>query len=295
MSTLILKLNAAGDVVRTTPLLRVLEGPVAWITAKRNLPLIERVHENLTCLSWEDRAQVLESNYDLLINLEDDMQVAEFANRIRCLRRFGAIVDEHGELGYTDEAKGWFDLSLISRFGRRRADELKLQNRRTYQDLIFEGLGLEFREERYLLPRPIGTSLKGDVAIASVSGPVWPMKHWAFYSELKEALESSGLTVSVLPQRPSVLEHLGDIANHRCVVGGDSLPMHLALGLGMGSVAIFNCTSPWEICDYGIQTKLVSPLIDQYFYRRDSAVHATRAISLQTVLAATLDRLTRNP
>ena len=33
-------------------------------------------------------------------------------------------------------------LSLISVYGRKRADELKFLNRRTYQDLIFEGLGL---------------------------------------------------------------------------------------------------------------------------------------------------------
>ena len=63
--------------------------------------------------------------------------------------------------------------------GRTRADALKLQNRRTYQELIFAGLGLRFDGERYVLPAPAATDLSGDVAIAPVAGPVWPMKGWA--------------------------------------------------------------------------------------------------------------------
>ena len=45
--------------------------------------------------------------------------------------------------------------------------------------MIFAGLGCEFGGERYLLPRPAPTDLHGDVAIAPVAGPVWPMKNWA--------------------------------------------------------------------------------------------------------------------
>ena len=61
----------------------------------------------------------------------------------------------------------------------------------------------------YLLPNPIETGLSGDVAIAADAGQVWPMKKWAYYGELKEALEDTGLTVNVLPERRSLLEHSG--------------------------------------------------------------------------------------
>ena len=46
--------------------------------------------------------------------------------------------------GYTEDSRCWFDLSIVSRHGRWAADELKLANRPTYQDLIFQGLGLRF-------------------------------------------------------------------------------------------------------------------------------------------------------
>ena len=156
-------------------------------------------------------------------------------------------------------------LSVLS--ARAEADRLKLKNRRTYQELIFEGLGFRFAGETYLLPEPIETGLTGDVAIATEAGVVWPMKKWAYYGELKELLEDQGLTVNILPERPSLLEHLSDVRSHRCVVGGDTLPMHLALGSGISCVTLFNCTSPWEIYDYGIQKKVVSPLLEEFFYR----------------------------
>src|SRR5206468_2423941 len=100
----------------------------------------------------------------------------------------------------------------------------KLLNRRTYQELAFEGLDLTFSGERYVLPQPALTRLAGDVAIAPVAGPVWPMKGWAYYDQLKAELEATGLRVNVLPRRNSLLEHMGDVSNHRCLVGGDSLP-----------------------------------------------------------------------
>ena len=135
------------------------------------------------------------------------------------------------------------------------------------------------------------TPLTGDVAIAPVAGPVWPMKGWAYYDQLKAELERTGLRVNFLPRRNSLLEHMGDVSNHRCLVGGDSLPMHFALGTGTPCVTLFNCTSPWEIYDYGLQTKLVSPLLERFFYKRDFDTAATTAIRLDDVFDAVMERL----
>jgi heptosyltransferase-2 len=286
MNILIAKLGATGDVVRTTPLLRRLDGQITWVTANKNAVLLEGLQANLKCLPWDQRHLVPKVPYDLVINLEDTVDVGLFLKTFETRRLFGAYVDAAGELQYTDDARAWFDLSLISRHGRKEADQLKLKNRRTYQDLLFAGLGLGFKNEAYLLPVPPETGLSGDVAIAQESGPVWPMKNWAYYGELKKELENRGLVVNVLPQRKTLLEHLGDVRNHRCLVGGDSLPMHFALGTGRRCVTLFNCTSPWEIHDYGLQKKIISPLLEEFFYKRDFDRRATTAISLEEVLAA---------
>jgi heptosyltransferase II len=291
MKILVIKLNATGDVVRTTSLLRRLEGDVTWITARGNVPLLDGVRPNVRCLAWEDRASAADTAYDLVISLEDEPETAAFLRDVRHARVFGASLAADGTVQYSDDAREWFDMSLISRHGRQRADELKLLNRKTYQEMIFAGLGYRFDNEAYVLPAPAQTDLHGDVAIAPVAGPVWPMKNWAHYDELQRRLEADGLRVNVLPKRATLLEHLGDIANHRCLVGGDSLPMHLALGLGVPCVTIFNCTSPWEIHDYGLQTQVVSPLLAEFFYKRGMDSRATTAIGVDQVLAATMERL----
>ena len=291
MNVLIIKLNATGDVVRTTALLPGWAVGLTWLTAAPNGDLLAGACESIRVLEWKDRGRALDREYDLVLNLEDDRDVAAFATGIRCLRLFGAYLSETGEVVYSEDSRHWFDLSLISSFGRVQADRLKLLNRRSYQELIFEGLGRKFSGERYVLPPAAATSLVGDVAIAPVAGPVWPMKGWAFYDRLKLELEATGLRVNVLPRRASLLEHMGDVSNHRCLVSGDSLPMHLALGTGTPCVTLFNCTSPWEIHDYGLQTKLVSPVLERFFYKRGLDVAATTAIQLEEVFTAVMERL----
>ena len=291
MSALIIKLAATGDVVRTTPLLRRLEGPVSWITAEKNLALLEGIDQEVRCVSWQNRGRVADIAYDLVINLEDDQETSSFLKELRFKQLFGAYLNGNGELAYTSDSRNWFDLGLISAYGRKEADRLKLLNRQTYQELIFSGLGFHFSGETYLLPEPIETGLSGDVAIAAEAGEVWPMKKWAYYGELKQQLEDRGLIVNVLPKRSSLLEHLCDVQNHRRLVGGDSLPMHFALGTGTPCVSVFTCTSPWEIYDYGIQKKIVSPVLEEFFYKRGYDERATKAISVDEVLTAVTAQL----
>ena len=291
MSVLIIKLGATGDVVRTTPLLRRLAGPVSWITAKNNLPLLHGIDREARCVSWENRKRVADTTYDLVINLEDDCETSEFLDELTFKQLFGAHLNGDNQVTYTSDSRHWFDLSLISRYGREEADRRKLFNRRTYQELVFGGLGLPFCGERYYLPPPRNTGLQGDVALACDAGPVWPMKKWAYFDELKEGLETAGLKVNVLERRPTLLEHLADVRGHRCVVSGDSLPMHLALGSGICCVSIFTCTSPWEIYGYGLQTKIVSPVLEKFFYKRGYSRDATAAIVLEEVMEAVMTQL----
>jgi ADP-heptose:LPS heptosyltransferase len=268
-----------------------LTGSVTWVTEAKNGVLLEGLSDNLRHFLWEERARALDIPYDLAINLEDTLEAAIFLKTVRPADIFGAYSDSSHRLRYTNNSKYWFDLSLISSHGRQKADLLKLLNRETYQELIFRGLGLYFSGETYLLPGPIETGLSGDVAIAADAGPVWPMKRWAHYGELIRRLEDQGLVVNVLPKRTSLLEHLADVRNHCCLVGGDSLPMHLALGTGTRCVTLFTCTSPWEIYDYGVQTKIVSPLLEEFFYKRGYDKRATTAINVDQVFDAVMARL----
>src|SRR5215467_6998998 len=86
MRTLIVKLGATGDVVRTTPLLHRLEGHVTWLTAPKNKPLLEglaRTSAELRALDWNDRPELAGGHFDLVINLEDEPEIAQVPQSIR--------------------------------------------------------------------------------------------------------------------------------------------------------------------------------------------------------------------
>src|SRR6266566_5087882 len=121
MKVLIIKTGATGDVVRTTPLLGRLTGHITWVTEAKNSVLLKGLKDNLRCFSWEERSRVLDTQYDLVINLEDTLDAAQFLKAVRCSERFGAYVDSKNSLRYTEDSRRWFDLSLISTYGKQQA------------------------------------------------------------------------------------------------------------------------------------------------------------------------------
>jgi heptosyltransferase II len=288
MSVLVIKLGAAGDVVRTTVLLHLFDD-VTWITDAENLELVRLA--GVRALSWEQRFDAMDRAYELIINLEDCQEAAAFATSPQTSRYFGSIISKGGP-SYTRSSAEWFDMSLISHYGREKADRLKLQNRRTYQEILFSGLGRTFHGQQYCLPKGVQTDLKGDVAICPKAGKGWPSKDWAFYQDLERQLAAEGLTINVLPKRDSLLTHLGDVRNHRCLISGDSLPMHLALGSGISCITIFTCTSPWEIYAYGLQTKIVSPVLESHFYQKAYDPSAARSVAPSRVFEAAMQIMT---
>jgi heptosyltransferase II len=289
LKTLIIKLGATGDVVRTTTLLEILPGEIHWLTSDENLIMLSGNQRLKRCVPWTQASCLGDTHYDLVINLEDSFDVGQCLSSISYKELFGSYLDKSNKLTYTESSREWFDIGIISRFGKIRADELKYQNRKTYQGLIFGALGYAFQDQKYYLPGGIDTVLHGDVAIASSSGVVWPMKTWAYYDELKGMLEMAGYSVNVLPTRPTLLEHIADVRNHTFLISGDTLPMHIALGSSMKCITIFQCTSPWEIHDYGLQLKIVSPVLKKYFYARHFDVEATTCIPLTDVYEAAME------
>ena len=290
---LIVKTGAAGDVVRTTTLLRLFsDWEVDWLTAKENRQLLEGAQ--IRCLMDDPSELSNEARYDLVISLEDDTEfVRNVFSRITFEKVFGSHLNKDGSLVYTDDATEWFDMSLISRFGRKEADAIKLRNRKSYQEMIFKGLGHTFSGEEYVIPDQLPeTGLRGDIAVSPKAGARWPIKNWPYFDKLIEGL-SQNYTVNILPMRKSLLEHTADIRGHRFLISGDSLPMHIALGLRIPSVAIFTCTSPWEIYDYGLLTKIIAPTLDRYFYSREFVPEAVTSLSYDDVHRIVADCLVR--
>lgn len=288
---LVIKLDAAGDVVRTTSILHLLTDSnlnwprnISWLTNPVNRELIPLVSNNITLIT---KTNELAPQYDLIVSLEDDAKLlTEVFKATSAKEIFGTYINKQScKVEYSSDMQDWFDMSLSSRFGISRANELKLNNRKSYQEHLYAGFGQTFNSQEYILPSviPTANSIKGDIAFAPECGKRWPMKRWAYFDKCIEHFAKT-CKVNVLQQRPTLSEHIADIAGHKLVVTNDSLPMHLALGLKKRCIAFFTCTSPWEIYGYNRLTRFISPRLSEFFYRRDFVEAAINSIPLETVI-----------
>jgi heptosyltransferase II len=287
--TLILKLGALGDVLRTTALLHLLPSEVTWVTSAKAAPLLDQnpLIDRLYLIENLDLS-VIRQHFDLVINLEDEMSAARLATELSATRRLGPYL-AGSVITYDEFSRPWFDLSLSSRFGKEKADQLKRENLETYQDLIFSMLGKTFEGQEYILKAPDGiAAVPGLVGIEPRVGDVWPMKQWNRFDALHQELEHRSIHCKVFEQRSRLQQYIEDIQECEVVVSGDTLAMHIALALRKKVVAIFTCTSPQEIHDYGRLIKVVSPLWEKYFYWRKYVSEAAEAIPLRQVLDAVL-------
>jgi heptosyltransferase-2 len=288
---LVCKTSALGDVVRTTPILRVINGNIFWLTSKEASELLPRI-ETLKILTPNEIDVLKYINFDLVLNLEEDVELAKFLTKLRYKKLIGVYYDfESDRLSYTDESKEWYDMSLISKYGKEKADLLKWENKKPYQEILFSMLGKKFNGEEYLLnyeALPIQKKDRKVVAIEKRAGKVWPMKVWPYYDELKAKIEKEGYEVIVLRKRDTIIEYIKDIDEADILICGDTLAMHLGIYLRKKVITLFLCTSPWEIYDYGRVVKIVNPFLKEAFYRRDYDEKLVKGITVDMVFEAFL-------
>lgn len=292
MKILIVKLGAIGDVLRTTAILKGLRGKypltdVDWLTfdsgnevLSRN-PLINRIY------TWEERREL--GSYDLVIGLEDDPLARQLVSNLNTKEIIGAY-----EKTYTPSA--WFDMSAISKFGLEKANELKKQNQKTFQQHMADLLGIkvghyvfQLTEEeigygrKYIKDSGLGTHDRL-VGINTGAGQRWQMKSLSvektigLVKRLKKELDLTSIILGgeeeqerneIICRETGMpnggihsLRHFAAIVN-QChgLITSDSLAMHFGIALAKKIVAFFGPTSPAEIELYGLGTK-VFPKMD---------------------------------
>ena len=286
-STLIIKLGAMGDVLRTTTILNVLEGPVTWVTRPASVPLLENNPRLAAVVPFDAAHRLRDRHFDLVACLDDEPEACRLLDLVQWRRRIGAYLED-GAVRYGESAAPWYDMGLVSRFGKERADELKRLNRRPYQEHLFAMFGRRFAGEEYVLgiepcdvraPR-IGIETRADLR--------WQLKRWGRFPELCQRLRADGFDVFLFEQRDDVRDFVTDVNGCRFVVTGDTLTMHIALALRKPTIAIFGPTSAPEIYDYGRLTKIVSPIecICCYLRTCDKAPNCMDLISIDTLHAA---------
>lgn len=298
---LIIKLGAMGDVLRTTPLLRRLKGDdpgceITWLTAPESLPLLAHCELVDHALAWglDSLVRLDAQRFDRLICLDKAPEAAALAVRLQADQRQGFGLDQQGAVVPLD-ARSEYAVRLGT------DDELKFRlNRKTYQQICFEQLGLTFDGEAYALclqpaerswaearARQLGLKRQAPpVGLAIGAGQVFanktmPPARWAALADaiglqlgrqvvLLEGPGERALADQVLGQvAGAVLRSGGDhdvrqyaalLERFAAVVSADTLAMHLALAVGTRALALFGPTCAQEVELYGLGAAVVSPL-----------------------------------
>ena len=156
MNILIIKLGAIGDVIRTTAILPGLKEKykdcnISWITKKESFDVLKAnklVNKIFLIENINNGAK--NNKYDLVINLDDDNEACKLASEISHKDVIGAYLD-NGKKVYTQNSSLWFDMGLISKFGKKKADELKAKNKKAYQEIMYEILDLKYNKQEPIL------------------------------------------------------------------------------------------------------------------------------------------------
>ena len=284
---LLIKLDAMGDVIRTTPLAegikkRYINSQLTWLVAEsgypfiKNNPFVDRVfiynQENIQGLLCED--------FDLLINLDKAKKATSLANKIKSKEKRGYLLSPYGTPFPANEgAKYLYDIALDN-WGK------KTNNKKSFQEMIFEVAKIQYKNEEYSLKlenenlefaRKFKQRNKiiENIPIVGINtgcGPVYPYKKWHKEGviELIKELNKQNIQVMLFggPDEIELNKELktkvknkiidagcnNTIMNFAALMNicnliftGDTVALHIAIALKKPVIAVFGPTPSQEI------------------------------------------------
>lgn len=273
---LLIKLGAAGDVIRTTPLLEPLLARhpghlLTWVT--QHPELVPAVVPDVRRLDAATVVWARETPFDLVVNLDKDPEACALASAVTAPRKRGFLL---GVDGFCAPADGD---AARAKFLTGIFDDVSRANTLSYPQEIFAVCGYEFTGQPYVLDRP-SPAPEFDIP---PGGPVvglntgcggrwtsrlWPQKYW---DELARLLLAEGRTVLLLggPEEDErnrrlaaatgacytgthpLRDFVGLVDRCDVVVTAVTMAMHIAIGLGKPLVLFNNIFNPAEFELYG--------------------------------------------
>ena len=170
MNILIIKLGAIGDVLRTTAVLPALKEKyedcdIGWVTKPESFDILKNNEfiDKIYLIDEDLKEKLKDDVFDLIMSLDDEDQACELVSGLNSKKIIGVYIKKEGKT-YTEDSAPWFDLGLISKFGKEKADELKALNKKTYQEILFSILNIG--SGKYKIHRPILNLQKEDLEFA---------------------------------------------------------------------------------------------------------------------------------
>lgn len=189
---LVIKLDALGDVLRTTSILPALHkkypgAAVTWVTRKQAVPLLKNNPLIWRILAIEENyiEYLLNQDFDIAFCLDADPLAGSMASLTRSTRKYGFITERNGCVAPADRsAESWYRMGLD--------DIAKKRNRQTFFEHMYNICNLPFPIHRpqYILRcehKEMASAFRNEndlgrfkaiVGINTGGGNRWQMKKW---------------------------------------------------------------------------------------------------------------------
>lgn len=323
---LIIKLDAIGDVLRTTAILPPLKEKypnyaITWCTKKASKELFKNnSYVDDVIVIGENAEQRLDvEEFDIVINLDNSKLSSALATKVKGKTKIGFLLNKKGFVEPTsDKANYWLELAAF--------DDLKRENKKSHQQIMYEILELDYNIHEPIIQlsndqinksSKLYTKWKFDKKKLTLGlnigvGSKWPSKAWAIHKwkELVTSLAKENYNLLLLggPEEENTINEIKNefsfIADSGCdnsllefsgilnlcdiLITADTLALHIATALKKYVVALIGPSSINEITLYNRGFKLSSDEPCRCFYNKHCKedISCMEKISVEQVLNA---------
>lgn len=326
LKILIIKLDAIGDVLRTTSILPPLkqkypDSYITWCTKQNARALFSGNNYVDEIITIEEDAQfrLIAEEFDIVINLDSSKMSSAIATSAKGKEKMGFVLNEKGSvIPKSAEADYWLQMSAF--------DDVKSKNQKTYQQIIYAVAALESKiahpilnvpdellnlKNNHLIKNGFNPKLK-TVGLNVGVGTKWPNKGWPIenWIGLIKLIKDKKLNIFLLggPDEQRTMHTLSNQFNflintgfdnnikefaaivNLCdvVITADTFALHVATAAGKKIIAMFGPTSMTEVELYENGIKLHSSDECNCFYNKTckESVSCMQKLSADEVYSA---------
>ena len=306
---IIIKLDAIGDVLRTTSILHAIKGKypkshISWLTkiASKDIFKNNQLVDNLLFFEDHDLFSRLSTEvFDLLLNPDTSPSSAAIAATANTKEHRGYILNHLGKVIPIDNmGNEWLEMGAF--------DQLKKANLKSYQQIIHEILNLDYKKGEIIINLDENeTEFRNRfykdnhldefdfiIGINTGASHRWRFKQWRYegYKELISIISKRGDTGILLyggneekemnqklkvkfsnvidtGSKNSLREFFALTDLCDIMITGDTMALHAATALKKKVICLFGPTSSNEIDDYGRIKKVIPNMDCLVCYKQD--------------------------
>jgi len=282
----------------------------------KNNPLIDKTLP----YNPENTLRIQQEKFDILFALEIDTPSTLLANVINADQKFGYYFNDGATSCFNSGAEAYLETAFLNHAkinNRKTYQELISQacELHPYYNKEKPIFNLTKKEQEYKNRFLLKNNLSENNKILGInigSADRWPSKFWnnekikqlirklsdykiiilAGPNELNKQeqliqdMQKEGIFLLKNNPKNTLNEFAAIISLCNTIICGDTMVLHMASSLNKKSIALFFVTSPWEVEDYNLTTKLISPLLEKYFYINHYIPELAESISIEQVLNA---------